>query len=227
MTFPPTESSKDEQPVAAKDVAHEPKHQSPILPAESPTAGPDEAWSVPLAPYAFPYSMYHPPALLPMHLSVPPSSTLGSTYPDLSGVPDPQSLNDWRHRQNHGGVAAAFPEKLHKMLAYCAREKLQDVASFYPHGRAFAIHQPHRFVTEVMPQFFRQSKLTSFQRQLNLYGFQRIPHGPDHGGYYHEHFLRGRPGLAAALKRVTVKGKAKAALQLERCPEYVYRTQLP
>ena len=31
-------------------------------------------------------------------------------------------------------------------------------------------------------RFFRQSKMTSFQRQLNLYGFSRLTAGTDRGG---------------------------------------------
>jgi hypothetical protein len=56
------------------------------------------------------------------------------------------------------------------MLEATEREGLADVVSFFSHGRAFAIHKPRRFVQEIMPRFFRQTRLTSFQRQLNLYG---------------------------------------------------------
>ena len=66
---------------------------------------------------------------------------------------------------------------------------------------AYRAH-PERFTKEVMPNYFKQSRLSSFQRQLNLYGFTRITSGPDAGGYYHELFLKGRPTLAIHMRRV-------------------------
>jgi HSF-type DNA-binding len=54
--------------------------------------------------------------------------------------------------------------------------------------------------------FFKQTKLTSFQRQLNLYGFRRLTQGVDAGAYYHEMFLRVRPGLCLRMTRQKVKG---------------------
>lgn len=109
----------------------------------------------------------------------------------------------------------SFPEKLHRMLEAVEREGNSDVVSFFSHGRAFAIHKPRRFVLEIMARFFRQTRLTSFQRQLNLYGFRRISQGPDNGGYYHELFLKGRPGLCVNMKRTKVKGSSK----LKRDPD--------
>jgi hypothetical protein len=63
------------------------------------------------------------------------------------------------------------------------------------------VHKPKEFVEDVMPTYFRQSKLTSFQRQLNLYGFARITKGPDRGGYYHELFLRHKLFLSETMVR--------------------------
>jgi HSF-type DNA-binding len=45
------------------------------------------------------------------------------------------------------------------------------------------------------------AQLSSFQRQLNLYGFTRIASSPDTGGYYHELFLKGRRALVMHMRR--------------------------
>lgn len=60
-------------------------------------------------------------------------------------------------------------------------------------------------------RYFKQSKLTSFQRQLNLYGFQRISTGRDRGGYFHPLFLRGRADICHSMLRTRVKGGAAMA----------------
>mmetsp|Transcript_44562 Transcript_44562/g.135816 ORF Transcript_44562/g.135816 Transcript_44562/m.135816 type:complete len:664 (-) Transcript_44562:564-2555(-) len=134
-----------------------------------------------------------------------PSATPESTnYADASTLPDP----DPDDRRNRGGVVEPFPEKLHRMLEYTENNRLGHVASFLPHGRAFSIRKPKLFVEKIMRKFFRQTRLTSFQRQLNLYGFKRISQGPDSGGYYHELFLRGRPRLSVNMQRTKVKGDA-------------------
>jgi hypothetical protein len=47
--------------------------------------------------------------------------------------------------------------------------------------------------------------MTSFQRQLNLYGFRRVTKGDDVGAYYHPKFQRGRRDLIAEIKRLPGK----------------------
>ena len=108
-----------------------------------------------------------------------------------------------------GGVYEPFPLKLHRMLATVEEAGLTSAVSWKSHGRAFQVNHVNQFVQSILPKFFRQTKLTSFQRQLNLYGFRRIIHGTDSGAYYHELFLRGKPFLCRAMIRTKVKGKSR------------------
>lgn len=106
-----------------------------------------------------------------------------------------------------GGVVTAFPLVLHNLLTFVEEQGLSCIVSWQPHGRAFSVHDTKAFVEQVMPTFFRQSKISSFQRQLNLYGFCRLTgQGPDRGAYYNEFFLRGRPDLTVHMQRTRVKG---------------------
>jgi len=123
---------------------------------------------------------------------------------------------------------APFPIKLHIMFANMESQHLTDITSWFPHGRAFIIHQPKLFVSQIMPQYFKQSKMTSFNRQLNLYGFQRITSGTDRGGYYSEYFLRTKPFLTKLLKRHKVKGtKVRPASSPEHEPDFYSMSFLP
>lgn len=73
-------------------------------------------------------------------------------------------------RNDASVMTRSFPEKLHQLLEAMEGEGKEHVVSWQPHGRCFVIHDKTEFVEEVMPRFFMQTKLTSFQRQLNLYG---------------------------------------------------------
>ena len=96
-------------------------------------------------------------------------------------------------------------EKLHRLLTEVEAAGRSDVISFVAAGRAFAIHKPDKFFKEIVPLYFRQTRLSSFKRQLNLYGFELINTGPARGGYYHELFVRDKPELCRRMRRVAVK----------------------
>mmetsp|Transcript_51625 Transcript_51625/g.148911 ORF Transcript_51625/g.148911 Transcript_51625/m.148911 type:complete len:209 (+) Transcript_51625:182-808(+) len=79
-------------------------------------------------------------------------------YRDFTNVPDTAGFV----RKKTGGVTQPFPEKLHEMLD---QVNAPAVVGWLPHGRAFIVRKPKEFTNQIMPQYFRQTKLTSFQRQ--------------------------------------------------------------
>ena len=105
-----------------------------------------------------------------------------------------------------GGVSIAFPLRLHDLLDRIEADGFDCVVSWQSHGRCFVVHDTKEFVEKIMPTYFKQSKIASFQRQLNLYGFRRLTKGDDKGGYYHELFLKGKVHLAQKIQRIKVKG---------------------
>eukprot|EP01033_Poteriospumella_lacustris_P003605 gene3606-2598_t len=98
----------------------------------------------------------------------------------------------------------SFPVKLFALLEQEGEEV--ELIQWASHGYCFRITQPERFAEEIVPKYFKQTKLTSFQRQLNLYGFRRIARGPDQGCYFHPKFQKNRRDLLPDVKRLPGKG---------------------
>ncbi|GAX20283.1 hypothetical protein FisN_6Hh234 [Fistulifera solaris] len=129
------------------------------------------------------------------------------------------------NRRMRGGVIEPFPEKLHRLLREVEAAGRSDVISFIAGGRAFAIHNSDSFFKDIVPLYFRQSRLSSFKRQLNLYGFELINAGPARGGYFHELFVKDRPELCRRMRRVAVKVSSKQDRgdDSENSPEEAHR----
>jgi hypothetical protein len=103
-----------------------------------------------------------------------------------------------------------FPGKLYRLLEEAGRNGNEHIISFTPDGLAFKIHSRETFVREVSPAYFSQARITSFVRQLNLYGFEKLMDGPNRGGFGHPYFRRGRPELLRMIERNAVVAAAEA-----------------
>ena len=126
----------------------------------------------------------------------------------------PTKLTKIRNRNDLNSVAVAsgkrgmlepFPEKLHRLLTEVEAAGHSDVISFVQDGKAFSIHKPDKFFLEIVPAYFQQSHLSSFKRQLNLYGFELIARGPSRGAYFHASFEKDRAELCRHIRRRDVK----------------------
>jgi hypothetical protein len=94
-----------------------------------------------------------------------------SQYRDWSHIPpDRPSEIDVNNRKDQS-KEPTFPVKLHGILS---NPEYESVISFLPHGRSWRIHDQKRFEDEILPKYFRHGRFSSFTRQVNGWGFQRI-----------------------------------------------------
>ncbi|KAL7576216.1 hypothetical protein ACA910_013699 [Epithemia clementina (nom. ined.)] len=110
--------------------------------------------------------------------------------------------------------AQFFPSLMHAILTRAEADGYAHICAWKPHGRSFVVWDRDLFVQQVMPMYFRQSQFASFQRQLNLYGFQRLSrkYTDCFGVYYHPLFLRSRHDLCPAIPRVEKADTTKPSL---------------
>lgn len=110
-----------------------------------------------------------------------------------------------QEQQQAGNQSVLFPWKLHEMLQNSNKDNKEGVVSWLPDGKAFKVHNVPDFVKAILPLYFKQTKYKSFQRQLNLWGFERLTNGPMKGAYFHPNFLRDHPEWCKHLTRQRAK----------------------
>ena len=110
-------------------------------------------------------------------------------------------------------AADTFPRKTMEMI--CGKGA-RNVVCWLPKGDGFMVRDPERFVSNILPRYFDLTKYTSFQRQLNLYGFRRVTKGPEVGAYRHDLFHRDHPDRCLQMKRTQQKWTYPNGLRLKK-----------
>ncbi|KAI9503258.1 hypothetical protein BX070DRAFT_184957, partial [Coemansia spiralis] len=102
-----------------------------------------------------------------------------------------------------------FLNKLYSMVDDGASD---DLIRWSEDGNSFVVLKHEDFAKEVLPRFFKHSNFSSFVRQLNMYGFHKVPHlqqgglitdGPNAESweFSNANFQRGQPDLLHFIRR--------------------------
>ena len=97
-----------------------------------------------------------------------------------------------------------FPGRLHDMIDYAERHDLKSILCWSTDGSAFFVHDPDRLV-DLLPLFFGQTKYRSFHRQMNMWSFERLLHGPNKNAFYHPYFIRGQKAICENMTKEAFK----------------------
>jgi HSF-type DNA-binding len=183
-----------------------------------PHSQPTLASSIPSAFAALPGLGVVPPVIAtqglvgmtPMTLTQHPLTNASPAFNNPEAGERPSSTSSEpssksRRDKKQGIKNEAFPLKLYRLLKESEEAGKDDIVSFTHTGNAFKIHHQQRFANEILPDYFRHKRFDSFKRQLSMYGFVRIPVGPEEGAFEHRLFKRDRLDLVHQMRRVAVE----------------------
>ncbi|KAI8801729.1 hypothetical protein BJ742DRAFT_684869, partial [Cladochytrium replicatum] len=108
-------------------------------------------------------------------------------------------------------MAKNVPAFLNKLYNMVCDASTSDLIHWSESGASFIVQRHEDFAREVLPRFFKHNNFSSFVRQLNMYGFHKVPHinqGVLHSDaeselweFSNPHFQRGQPDLLCLVSR--------------------------
>ncbi|OBZ65652.1 Heat shock factor protein [Grifola frondosa] len=118
-----------------------------------------------------------------------------------------------RGESTHLSKAArqVVPPFLQKLYEIVNDPRNEELIRWSENGDSFYVLNHEKFAREVLGRWFKHQKFASFVRQLNMYGFHKIPHlqqgvlksetdtEPWH--FEHPHFHQGQPDLLCLIQR--------------------------
>lgn len=115
---------------------------------------------------------------------------------------------------------AAFLTKLYNMVNDNGSDEL---IKWSDDGNTFIVTKQDEFSEKVLPKFFKHGNFSSFVRQLNMYGFHKVPHvlsdknlkNSEFIEFVNENFRRGKPELMSNLKRRAHKSSSEETFKAD------------
>eukprot|EP00547_Thalassionema_nitzschioides_P001579 CAMPEP_0194208610 /NCGR_PEP_ID=MMETSP0156-20130528/7013_1 /TAXON_ID=33649 /ORGANISM="Thalassionema nitzschioides, Strain L26-B" /LENGTH=234 /DNA_ID=CAMNT_0038935615 /DNA_START=57 /DNA_END=761 /DNA_ORIENTATION=- len=103
---------------------------------------------------------------------------------------------------------ATFPTILFDIVSHAATLGVDNVISWDEEGSGFIIYDKKAFVLKILPKISKQSKYSSFRRQLTAYGFERVSlPGRATISYTHQAFRRDDPNACTTIRRQYARKK--------------------
>jgi hypothetical protein len=113
-----------------------------------------------------------------------------------------------------------------KECAKSGRKPEHAPVAWIPDGKSFVIRSKEKLVSDLLPQFFRQGKFSSFTRKLYRWGFRQVnmqrDRQPQAMYFGNEYFQRDKKALLTNMRSITAAGirreKAAECKQSEEVP---------
>ncbi|KAI0225148.1 hypothetical protein L0F63_004240, partial [Massospora cicadina] len=106
---------------------------------------------------------------------------------------------------------------VNKLLEILNRHEFNDIIHWDKDGTAIVVEQVLQFESLILPKYFDSSRMDSFSRQLNIYGFKRISDSRKQkskpsertSAFHNPNFIRNRPELLQNIIRQKNPRKAQ------------------
>jgi len=124
-----------------------------------------------------------------------------------------------------------IPAFLSKLWQLVNDKNNENLVSWSVSGQSFVIFDQVQFAKLVLPNYFKHQKINSFIRQLNMYGFKKVPNlteGTLHSmenesiEFANEFFIRNHHELMQKIKRKETKRSTTISLK----SQMVYKSQI-
>ncbi|KAF8734084.1 heat shock factor, partial [Rhizoctonia solani] len=171
-----------------------------------------------------------PPPLATLPLTLPPTTPTTHNLPVLHGnmatSTDQLALTKTNRAQAVStSTRQAVPAFLNKLYNMVSNPETDELVRWSEEGDSFYIPSHERLSKELLPRFFKHGNFSSFVRQLNMYGFHKVPHlqqgvlqnstETELWQFQNPHFQRGQPDLLCLITRKKTGGNAEGSVNVD------------